>query len=347
MGMGAQRMDETGVMKVKEHDFRLFTNDFDGRNFICDAQFCKLYHGYIPQGWNGFEAREVTIKVWVETTRFNEHLHEGKAELTLRFIKLLENFITETDFLTSTKATSCPYFPRLIAKCYDEDNKFLGVVYDLKSSNTLGNFVDKADSNPFLFNYFNLTPSPRPVGSNGKCRNSCYGAMAYADINFIYTGRMPEAADVFAFGVILCELLYKRKVDERLRVDHKLKMNHKLKVDHKVYSVMELFLYVDARRDYPLQKSRSNGLARGSLCGIPVPTRGISKRQKEYSFVDKSFEEDPSFNALDGPKISKLARFCVDENPIIRPNIQAVLKWLEELHAVRDHDMMHKPYQVV
>ncbi|KAL6508632.1 Interface between microtubules and kinetochore protein [Orobanche gracilis] len=127
--------------------------------------------------------------------------------------------------------------------------------------------------------------------------------MAYADIGFIYTGRMPEAAGVFAFGVILCELLYKRKVDERLRVDHKLKMNHKLKIQ--------------------------------------------CKRQKEYSFVDKSFEEDSSFNALDGPKISKLARFCVDENPVIRPNIQAVLKWLEELHAVRDHDMMHKPYQVV
>ncbi|CAI9115368.1 OLC1v1016257C1 [Oldenlandia corymbosa var. corymbosa] len=300
------KVHATGVVELEKQDPEIFTNNFSSENFICQAQYCNLYHGKIPGGWKGLEGGDVTVKY-------------------------------ELEFLQSPKATSSRYLLRLIALSRDDKSEFLGVVYDLRLSNTLRHFVDKVefkwlerikvavgiarllryliheeprylvrdlsaahimldkDWNPFLINYFKLDgvamDSMQPEAHSDRMS---FGSWGYIDIYYVNSGLCREYSDVFAFGVILCELLFKCKVEEHPG-------------DGWVY------IYNEAQELYPLN----------TMLGV--------------SFVDKSLKKDPHFKAPDGPKISRLARLCVDLDPKIRPNMEQVVKSLENLQVVIDN----------
>ncbi|CAI9104480.1 OLC1v1003161C1 [Oldenlandia corymbosa var. corymbosa] len=333
------------ALTVAEQDLIDLTNNFSPENLICKAQFCRLYRGKVPpQGWKGIEGeRNVTVKVWEETG-----VNSGTAAAHKFYEDLVHNFEFEKGFLTSTKATSSDYLPRLIAHAREDTSNFLGVVYDLHSVNTLRHFIreeefewqervkvatrlaqllrflihdepryliqdlsaahimlDK-DWNPILFNYFNLALAEDLKGPQYSTDRLEYGSNGYIDPVWLGSCWRGEYGDVFAFGVILCELLYKRRVDDNVLPDGSC-----------------FFLTFEVWRDFPLEKPKF---------------KSLFKKQREFSFVHQTFREDPHFNKLDGSKISKLARLCVDLELKNRPDMKQVVKCLKQLHVVRgDH----------
>ncbi|CAI9116268.1 OLC1v1017366C1 [Oldenlandia corymbosa var. corymbosa] len=269
--MSSDGLDESGVMVIQREDLVEFTDYLSSENVICKAQFCKLYRGKIPQGWNGLEGGDVTVKAW------EKEAAESRSPGFARYYdELVDNFDFEIAFLKSRKATSCSSnLPRLIAYARCDDHEFLGVVYMIFSHGI-------------------------------HCATS--GVFA----QFFSTGWNGEYADVFAFGVILCELLYKRKVDQTPPPNG------------------DLFLYMEVLKAFPMEKSK---------------VKSLFGKKREFSFVDRSFEKDPYFNALDGPKISKLARLCLDLDLETCPNMQKVVKCLEKLHIGRDNVKMFTAFR--
>ncbi|CAI9115367.1 OLC1v1016256C1 [Oldenlandia corymbosa var. corymbosa] len=124
-------------------------------------------------------------------------------------------FQHEIKFLKSGKlATSCSYFPRLIAHARDDNSEFLGVVYDLQPSNTLCHFVDKG-LEPCPDQLFHVGSKAMDITEpDAHLDRVNFGSWGYIDYASCGTGLSREYSDVFAFGVILCELLFKCKVEE-------------------------------------------------------------------------------------------------------------------------------------
>nr|XP_027068425.1 putative serine/threonine-protein kinase-like protein CCR3 [Coffea arabica]XP_027069929.1 putative serine/threonine-protein kinase-like protein CCR3 [Coffea arabica] len=331
---------EGEVFEVTQQDLELFTDNFSQNNHIAKAQYCELYHGRIPQGWKGFEARDVTVKVWVKAAEMS---HKYRVEALYQ--DLLENFNYEITFLKHHNSTTSN-LPVLMAFCRVDEKEMLGVIYDLKSMNTLRDFVDKGefkwldriqvavrlarllellhgyqprylvrdlsaahimldqDLNPVLFNFFMLTGGvigEKKDDTPFQQNRTLFGSYGYIDFAYVMTGVWCEATDIFALGVILLELLFK------LTVDHH--------IDEKTGAW--IYLHLDAVNLYPLKKSR------------------FSLKERKCSFADKSFEEEPEFNLRDGQKISKLARLCVDGDLRIRPSTKNVVGKLQELQKVK------------
>lgn len=49
-------------------ELSVITNDFSTKNFIGETLYGRLYIGNILEGWKGFEAQQVTVKIWDDST---------------------------------------------------------------------------------------------------------------------------------------------------------------------------------------------------------------------------------------------------------------------------------------
>lgn len=113
------------------------------------------------------------------------------------------------------------------------------------------------------------------------------------------TAKWTEAADVFAYGVVLLALISNEIVIER---------------DEDPDS---LFAYEWAKDEY--EERQSTSCFGGGKC----------------SLVHASLVEDPFFYPSDGRKITKLAMQCVEDQRYNRPTMDQVVKCLLKLRVVR------------
>ncbi|KAK4483677.1 hypothetical protein RD792_010878 [Penstemon davidsonii] len=202
------------LTKFEIEDLKNFTDNLSEENFICHAQFCKLYRGKIPDG------REVTVKVWM--VGHGWVVGQGWEDACA-------NFRDEITFLEHHGKISCPNLPKLLGWCRNDDTSQLGVVYDLKSVDVLRNLIEEDSFNwsqriNVVVGLANLLEHLHGYSPRYLIRDlSAAQIMLDKDLNpvlfnfFGLTGgvieRYEETIDVFAFGVILLELIYKCKVD--------------------------------------------------------------------------------------------------------------------------------------
>uniref|UniRef100_A0A5B7B514 Protein kinase domain-containing protein n=1 Tax=Davidia involucrata TaxID=16924 RepID=A0A5B7B514_DAVIN len=330
---------ESDVKEFTYEELQTFTNNFSEQNLIGRTLFGQLYRAKIPQGWNGMEAQDVTVKIWENTAK----ILEGRVFLRASAGDTMARMADEIAFLSHP---SVNYHPNLVkVKGYCPKFNQLGVVFDLKSLDTVRNLAANGsfkwlhrikvalglarllqflhdqqpqylvrnisaahimldqDFNPILLDFAMLTGGV--VGDKIKDEHfgSFFGSYGYVDPNFPLTGIWTEKNDIFAFGVVLLELICKCAVDRIIYFK----------------DTGNCFLHNRARAHYKLEKSK------------------LGFDPSKCSFVAKCFSEEPCFDARDGPEITKLAISCADLSPEPRPTMKEVVEKLQALHVVRSH----------
>ncbi|KAK3012913.1 hypothetical protein RJ639_008327 [Escallonia herrerae] len=352
-------MEPGPVKELSYKDLELCTDNFSKENYIGDFQFGKIYRGKVLQG-KCAEPLPVTVKIWEVSELYKQY--PGDNELRM---------LDELVLLRHEKLTRHPVMVRLFGYCYEDEH--FGVVYDLKSLNTVYNLVPKVsvsrfivisldnmankmvgsephkldnfdwlqrikvivglahllkifharnpsyepflirniaashiildeDYNPKLCDFSMISGGifPNRAANRFQYVFGCYGSI---ESSFHYYGKWSTKSDIFAFGVLLLNLITKRVDRQEERGSDRP------------------FVYEWAQKVYD------------------DDTGKLSRR----SLVHGSLEADPLYIKTDGAKITKLAIQCVEDDPKDRPTIKQVVRSLMKLQIVyRDasiHDM--------
>lgn len=237
--------EKTGLPIFTYEDLVYLTDNFSEENFIGRTQFCKVYRGKIRHDWNGREEQDVTVKIWADTL----HFFEDRGPLYQVFENNDYRFREEINFLTGGVARYCPFIGKLMGFCRER----LGVVYDLKTLNTLRNLISGEEGKlqwvdririlyqlARLLEYLhsqqpecvvrnisafhimidqNLKPKLVEFGMlyQGQKEDPYppfpVGATGYTDQSVMIYGMKCWRVDVFAFAVLVLELLCKSTFD--------------------------------------------------------------------------------------------------------------------------------------
>uniref|UniRef100_A0A5B7BGM9 Protein kinase domain-containing protein n=1 Tax=Davidia involucrata TaxID=16924 RepID=A0A5B7BGM9_DAVIN len=323
---GMDSGEKCDALELTSEHLILYTNGFDKKNLLGDTQFGKLYRGIIPHDPNQAEAQAVTVKIWVDPDIYLLDPNDKKSRLE-----------DEVYFLQHPSVKNHPNLVKLIG--YSEKGEPLGVVYDLDPRDTLHNLlvedtftwlerikvalgfarlleflhdhdfpymvrnIDAAhvmidqDANPILFDFGMLSGGIIGDMANNSSQR-IWGSIGYTDFHLASVGGWSITRDVYSYGVLLVSLIAKRVVDKD--------MPEKTSVDSW------------AKKEYK-------------------PKKSFFKLQAKSSLVHKSFEEDPFYDARDGPKITKLAMSCLEFFPKKRPTMKGIVQSLQALHVVRSH----------
>nr|POE66589.1 hypothetical protein CFP56_32798 [Quercus suber] len=126
-----QKEIEFSVKKYCWRDLELLAELSSEENFIGNVKFRKVYRGKTKQG------QEVIVKIWFLFDIQRPGLANRHANYS--FTKLE----TECTFLTHPDGMNHPNLVKLIRYCCEVEDHHLGVVYDLKSKDSLLNLIDK------------------------------------------------------------------------------------------------------------------------------------------------------------------------------------------------------------
>ncbi|KAK3033313.1 hypothetical protein RJ639_033781 [Escallonia herrerae] len=287
----ARMMEPGPVKELSYKDLELYTENFSRDNYIGDFQFGKICRGKVLQG-KCAEPRLVTVKIWEVSELYKQY--PGENELRL---------LDELVLLRYEKLTCHPVMVRLFGYCYEDEH--FGVVYDFKSLNIVYNLVPKdnfdwlqriKDYNPKLCDFSMISSGIFPDRAANRFQYvfGCYGSI---ESSFHYYGKWSTKSDIFAFGVLLLNLITKRVDRQEERESDKP------------------FVYEWAQKVYDDNTSK------------------LSRR----SLVHGSLEADPLYIKTDGAKITKLAIQCVEDDPQDRPTIKQVVRSLMKLQIVYHH----------
>ncbi|KAL4627200.1 hypothetical protein ACB092_05G151100 [Castanea dentata] len=111
-----QKEMEFSVKKYSWRELELLTDSFSEENFIGNVKHGKVYRGKTEQG------QEVTVKIWFRFESQNRDVANCLANYSLTRLEL-------------------------IGYCCEVEDHHLGVVYDVRSKDTLLNLIDKDDLN--------------------------------------------------------------------------------------------------------------------------------------------------------------------------------------------------------
>ncbi|KAG8376303.1 hypothetical protein BUALT_Bualt09G0049300 [Buddleja alternifolia] len=302
------------LIEFEYKDLETLTDNFSEENFIYHAQYCKLYRGKIPKGWKGMECRVVTVKVWVDeafvfppqaykrsweknlenfrdeimilehrSTMLSPNLpklmgffHEDTTQrlgvvYDLESIDVLENLFDKERFGWHNRIKVALGLAKILEHFHGNQPRYL-----IRDFSTAHIMLDK-DFNAVLFNFFGFTGGVLGEKIKGQdiMSRKVLGSLRYVDLWIFNSETWKESMDVYSFGIILLELIRKRKVCTL--------------AEPKTTS----FEYEGhLQKMYKRRKSKLLGESRCSL-------------------VDQRFEIDESFHVSDGCRISKLAMECV------------------------------------
>ncbi|KAJ4824248.1 hypothetical protein Tsubulata_027848 [Turnera subulata] len=239
---GRRHLQEDNNLKFFSYDeLRMFTNDFSNKNRIDDFQYGKIFHGTIQD-------KQVVVKIWKFDGNYWVSRHDNQLRLRDEII-----------LLQHPQLICHPNLVRLIGYCredvgYSAEDKYIGIVYDLKAVDTLFNLILKD----------------------------------------------PQACDVYAYGIVLVNMLCKKVFNVEAWVAGDLYDN-----------VVE---WVEEEYKAKLLSSYS-----------------------EWSLEHQSFARDTGYYSRDAVEVSKLALQCVECNHHDRPTMDQVVKRLMKLHVVHTH----------
>ncbi|XP_050287439.1 probable serine/threonine-protein kinase PBL1 isoform X1 [Quercus robur] len=126
---------EFSVKKYSWRELELLTDSFSEENFVGNIKHGKVYRGKTEQG------QEVTVKIWFRFESQNRDVANRHANYSLTRLEC------ECTFLTHPDGMNHPNLVKLIGYCCEVEDHHLGVVYDLRSKDTLLNLIDKDDLN--------------------------------------------------------------------------------------------------------------------------------------------------------------------------------------------------------
>ncbi|KAK3001684.1 hypothetical protein RJ639_021887 [Escallonia herrerae] len=269
-------------------DLQLFTDDFSEENLICAAHFGKVYRGKIPQGWDAGEGQHVTVKIWEDIVKTDP----------LRFVAVPSDCATrfrdELDFLLRPDVDSHPNLVRLKGYCCEDNH--LCSVYDLKSSDTLHNFVAKE----WL--------------SSGWIRPGDEWKLPLRPPMVFMTGTL-KWLDVIKIA---------------LGVARALDFLHSHTPPYLIRDLSSAYVMLDEDFNPVLFEF---AMLTGGATGDKPPWL-VWYFLGSHGYCDWWFTVT-GFDAHDDTNISILARLCVDEKEPRRPSMKEVVKQLQRMHVVR------------
>ncbi|KAL7087384.1 hypothetical protein ACP275_13G065500 [Erythranthe tilingii] len=165
------------------------------------------------------------------------------------------------------------------------------VVHNLDAAN----IVLDEDYNPKLCDFGSISGGVFPNRRTYSCHRGCYGC---TDIAIFNTGRWSNKQDVFAFGVILLNLISRRVYTD------------------KDMQVGAPFVFEWALTEYKEAFESESDV-------------------KEFSLVHKSLADEDDCCTADGHNITMLALECVNGDENQRPTMKQVVKSLLKLQIVK------------
>ncbi|KAE9462853.1 hypothetical protein C3L33_05242, partial [Rhododendron williamsianum] len=352
-------------------DLQLLTDNFDVRNVIGRTQFCKVYRGKIPQGWNEMKEQDVTVKIWADTV-----MMKGEIILQPAVAHNVFRFFDEITFLTYPSISRHPNLAKLMGYLHDEDH--FGVVYDLKPLDTVCNFIAEGtftwmDRIKVIFQLARLLESLHGQTPQYLVRNfSAAHIMVDQDLNPVLfefgmlTGGMIGMKDR---GLSLYPFAAYGYTDPVLRM--LAWVNMKLAAaaaawppslnGHPRFKEFELHNFSGVWTDRTdvftfgvvllelLCKCAVDGIGCRENSTVPnflyrvaqeiydtVKSRCFYEQSRILSLVHRSFRTEAGYDTGDGLKLAKLAMKCVQMDDE-RPSMGEVVEHLKTLHVIRNY----------
>ncbi|KAJ4836872.1 hypothetical protein Tsubulata_035783 [Turnera subulata] len=298
------------------------TNGYSQENFIANFQFGKVYRGI-------FKGEEVIVKKYEEDNGVLPGDNHSRVVDEFRF---LEQYVTEDPHPNIAKAVGC------------SAEGTMAIVHELKALDTLHNLLVNdglswpqrikvalgiasalqfmhcvqapftapylvrnicaahimldEDYSPVLYD-FSMISGGILTDKRDLVNQYVIGNHGYVDPVSARTGTWSEKCDVFSFGVLLLELISGKVYTEE---------------DHNCGTP---FIYEWAWSEYKQQKRK---------WGNP-----------KFTLVNKIFESDKLFYSRDGRELTKLAMKCVEYDPLKRPTMKQIVRYLLNLQIVPNH----------
>ncbi|KAL7087385.1 hypothetical protein ACP275_13G065600 [Erythranthe tilingii] len=320
------------IFKLKYEELAAYTDDFSESNFLSYFQFGKLYRGKIVRG--GQSTQYVMVKIWQVPEIYSYRPGDNQARqmdevMLLRHEKLnnhpgmlrlygyckesdhvgvvyefkpfasVFNLIPKDGFSWLQRIKVALGFASVLRFLHTKNGSFYKpfIVRNLDCAHIV---VDE-DYNPKLCDFGLI--------SGGIFRDRTVftsyhvlGSIGYIDLDSIYEEEFTVKQDVYAFGVILLNLISKRvyKVETRCKNPEE--------VYNWAWQEFSAFLS---------QKKRESSL-----------------KNNRFSLVHQSLKDEPDFVAVDGEKITWLALKCTASDLTERPTMKQVMRTLLKLKLV-------------
>lgn len=324
-------MEFSGDYNPKEfcwRDLELLTDFFSEENFIGKINFGKVYRGKTQQG------QQVTVKIWLHQPDERDCYPSDKDYCFTRLV-------SEGIFLSDPDVVHHPNLVKLMGCCCEVEYGHFGVVYDLRSKDTLLNLIDKDDLTwtqrvkvaldiARLVEHLHHHKPPYVLHFTHPALimlDQDYNPVLFDFFNLsggaVGDKQLSSYSDMFTFSQ-----------GYRGYIDVNFLMTGEWSIKSDEYSFAILLLGLISKRAFDGEKWRPK------IELNPVQWALIQYKLKLNSgfqlfdcpLVHESLKGEPGFRALDGVAITKLARCCVDLDKGKRPTMSQIVLYLQGLH---------------
>ncbi|KAG8373900.1 hypothetical protein BUALT_Bualt11G0073300 [Buddleja alternifolia] len=327
--------------EVTYKDLQLFTDSFSEKNRIGRTQFGILYRAKIPQGWRGRIDDDDEKYVTVKMGDTKSYLPNDDIYCCIYPEYLLARVKDEIRFLSLPFLESHQNVGKVEGYCFEENK--LGVVYDVKSFDTIHNLMDDKDK----FGWRNRV-------------KVALGLARFLEHCHVNTPRY-IVRNLSAAHVVVDQDFNPYLVDFAMILGGDIGdgSSHKSGVPLSAYGYTDSYIgscgvWNDKTDVYTfgvvllelIMKYTSHGFMRAlklkhhAFINDIVSAyyrKGLAEtgnREVRCCFVNKYLRLDPDFDAEDGTELTMLALHCVEQLPHHRPSMQEVVRKLEKLHVI-------------
>ncbi|KAL7128959.1 hypothetical protein ABFS83_13G030200 [Erythranthe nasuta] len=328
-------VQETGIkrtFKLKYEDLAVYTDNFSESNYLCHFQFGKLYRGKIVRD---DRTLTVMVKMWEILEKYNfvrgdnerrlmdeimllrHEMHPGMVKLygycnenhnlgavyEFNPFDSVFNLIPKDGFTWLQRMKVALGFASLLKFMHAPKCSFYKP-YIVRNLDCAHIVVDE-DYNPKLCDFGLITGGIFPDRTI-YIGHLVLGSYGYIDVDSFYQSSSSDKQDVFAFGVILLNLVSKRvyNADDTIR--------------RKEVDVV----------DWALDKYNE-------FLELLDKTSESEWKNIIFSVVDQNIVAESDFEAADEEKISELVIDCIRGKPDERPTMKQVIKSLLKLKSVK------------
>ncbi|XP_075663893.1 putative serine/threonine-protein kinase PBL21 [Castanea sativa] len=301
-------------------DLELLTNSFSEENFIGTINFGKVYRGKTQQG------QEVTVKIWLYPDVGRIAKYDANYGLT--------RLESECIFLTHPDVVNHPNLVKLIGYCCEVEDHHFGVVYDLRSKDTLINLTDKDDLT--WKQRMQVASAIARVLAHLHCQNPPYSlhfvhpALIMLDQDF-----NPVLFDFFMLtGGVLGEKQHLLNQEVMLIADIPYLDNSFFKTGDwgpraDQFSFAIVLLELICKHAFGGEKWKYDDELPELWAWTKYKHSGF--QPVDCPLVHESLKREPGFHVFDGVAITKLIFRCVVYHEI-RPTMSQIVQFMEGLH---------------